>query len=228
MPTTTFGVRPDSRVEVIIDGAHLYNVSRNLGFDVDYESLRQLLCNEYDCRRISFMMKVVYDENGTIQQAPIAKLLDYLRFNGFKTVLGETQEWNDATTGRRIVRQNVDVALACAMMQAAKHVDEIIVFAGSDDLVTAIEECASDGARVTLVSSIRTTPVMVSTELRSAADWFVDLQDIKDKILRRVREPSFPANGRVIDTAVVVEDRRRENSIRDRMRMHPKNVGALA
>jgi uncharacterized LabA/DUF88 family protein len=228
MKATTFGIRPDSHVEVIIDGAHLYNVSRNLGFDVDYESLRKLLCDEYDCRRISYLMKVVYDDNGAIQQAPIAKLLDYLRFNGYKTILGETKEWNDATTGRRVVRQGVDVALACAMMQAAKRVNEIILFAGSDDLVTAIEECSNDGARTTLVSSIRTTPVMVSTELRATADWFVDLYDIKDKIVRRGRESAASNTARSIDTAVVVEDRRRDNSIRDRVRMHPKSAAVLA
>lgn len=236
MTGTMFGIRPGARVEVIIDGVHLYSVCRNLGFEINYETLRRMLHAEYDCRRISYFMKVAYDDHGAIQQAPIAKLLDFLRYNGYSTVIGQAKEWTNHE-GRRVIRQGVDVAVACAMLQAAHRVDEIIVFAGAEDLASAVEACVKDGARITLVSSVKTTPLMVSSELRSAVDWFVELLDIKDKIYRRdreiqVREPrdtsyATPPSPAVQEEAVILEDRRGDNSVRSRMRIHPRSNGSL-
>jgi len=203
---TTFGIRSGARVETIVDGWYLYSVCRSLNFDVDFEALRQIICTEYDCRRISYIIKVLYDEEGEIAQPSVARLLDYLRFNGYRTVLGEAKEWTDSG-GRRTVKNSVDVSMALAMLQASRHVDELIIVSGSEDLAEVCEECARMGTRVTLLASVR---VSLSTELRSTADWFVDIADIKDKILRRERETSNTIG--TLDAAVVIDDRRNQDT----------------
>jgi uncharacterized LabA/DUF88 family protein len=199
---TTFGIRSGARVETIIDGWYLYSVCRSLNFDVDFEALRQIICTEYDCRRMSYLIKVLYDDEGEIVQPSVARLLDYLRFNGYRTVLGEAKDWTDSG-GRRTVKNSVDVSMALAMLQAARHVDELIIVSGSEELAEVSEECARMGTRVTLLASVR---VSLSTELRSTVDWFVDIAEIKDKILRRERENPTNTIGN-LDAAVVIDDR---------------------
>jgi uncharacterized LabA/DUF88 family protein len=225
MTETTFGIHANSRIEVIIDGTHLYAVARNLGIDIDFARLRKILYTEYNCRRITYLIKTPHDENGVITTPSVARILDYLRFNGFTTIVGETKEWTDQSSGRRIVRQSVDVAIACLMMKATRHVDEIILFAGSDELAIAAETCMEGGARVTVVSSVKTTPVMIAQDLRAIADTFIDISDLKDQISRQGREPNFSVAERVtaqIDEAQTIEDRRDATSLRARVRLNPR------
>jgi hypothetical protein len=92
------------------------------------------------------------------------------------------------------------------LQAAARGIDEIIVFAGSEDLIPAVIATRDLGARVTIVSSMKTSQMMVSPELRSEADWFVDIVDIKDKFTRRERETY--QSRELPDHPVVVEDRR--------------------
>ena len=96
------------------------------------------------------------------------------------------------------------------LQAAASGIDEIIVFAGSEDLVPAVVAARQMGARVTIVSSVKTTSMMVAPELRSEADLFVDVMAIKDKVTRREREVYQAAaeTGNQPPAAVVVEDRR--------------------
>jgi uncharacterized LabA/DUF88 family protein len=224
--TTTFGIRRGAPVEVIIDGAHLYGVCRTLGFAIDFESLRNILMEEYDCRRISYVLKVAYNEEGMIQQPAIATLLDFLRYNGYTTVLGDLREWTDGNTGRHHMNKSVDVALTCAMMRAAQRVNDIILFAGSEDLAVAVEECIN-GERPTRVT-LSSYKGACSHELRGTCDWFVDLLQYKDRIIRTPIEGYGERNGRVADQepaeAVILQDRRNnDNSIGGRMRLHPRS-----
>jgi uncharacterized LabA/DUF88 family protein len=232
MATSTFGIRSGARVEVIIDGSHLYGLTRGLSFDVDFAKLRTILINEYDCRRINYITRVLYDERKEIHHAPVATMLDYIRFNGYNIILSEGRYFVDGA-GRRIMGKNVDVQMTLCMMQAARHVDELIIVSGSEDLVPAVEECSRAGARVTLLSSLKTTPISVAADLRAKADWFVDLMDLKDQVLRRDLPPREPREREFNDHAVVqnegaiiVEDRR-ENSFGNRVRYNNRS-GQLA
>ncbi|HXA23222.1 MAG TPA: hypothetical protein VNW90_13080, partial [Acetobacteraceae bacterium] len=48
------------------------------------------------------------------------------------------------------------------------------------------------GVKVSVVSSIRTSPPMVADELRRQADQFVELADIAPEFTRRQTEPRTP------------------------------------
>lgn len=221
MIETSFGIRANARVEVIIDGTHLHAASRAAGFDIDFNRLRKLLFTEYDCRRISFLLKTPYDDNGEIAIAQVARLLDFLRFNGYTTIVGESKGWIDQSTGRRVLRQGVEVALACMIFKASRHVDEIILFAGSDELVLPVETCMDFGARVTVVSTSTPTS-MISQELRGTADLFIELASLKEKIVRSGgdRDPNLSITDRVATQAEDPQvERRDDTSLGNRVRV---------
>jgi uncharacterized LabA/DUF88 family protein len=178
-----FNILPRAKTAVIIDGAHLYGLTRTLGFSVDFAKLRTMLSGSFDVRRMCYLLRVVFDEAGEIQEGVVAQLLDYLRFNGYRTIIDELTEMLDQD-GRRITRNSNDVPIAVAMMTAvADGIPEIILVAGSSSLTPVVELCQRS-ARVTLISSIE-RQISVSEDLRSAADWFVDLDSLKDRIARR-------------------------------------------
>jgi hypothetical protein len=119
------------------------------------------------------------------------------------------------------------------LQAAAAGIDEIIVFAGSEDIIPAVVTAREMGARTTIVSSTKTPQIMVAPELRSTADWFVDIASVKDKFTRRERETYQTGdNTEPSGTAVVVEDRResifgvggnqRQTSLGARMRVSRK------
>jgi uncharacterized LabA/DUF88 family protein len=207
--TTSFGIRAGKRVEVIIDGTHIYHAHRNLNFDIDYRLLHETLFEDYDLRKIFYHSRVIYNDAGEIQSGEIARVLDFLSHNGYTTLIGESKEWTNQS-GQRVVRQSVDVPIACNMIESAKRVDEIIVFAGSEELIPAVHIAQDYGARVTFVSTIKCSPGMIGRDLRREADRFVDLDTIKDRFRReRVErvERSDNVTAPFVSPATVLEDR---------------------
>jgi uncharacterized LabA/DUF88 family protein len=94
-----------------------------------------------------------------------------------------TKEFTDAT-GRRKVKGNMDIELAIDVMEMAQFLDHIVLFSGDGDFRRLVEAVQRRGVRVTVVSTIRSTPPMVADELRRQADNFVELQDLAPSIMR--------------------------------------------
>jgi uncharacterized LabA/DUF88 family protein len=59
--------------------------------------------------------------------------------------------------------------------------------------------------KVSVVSSIRTTPPMVADELRRQADQFLELAEIAPEFTRRQMEPRLRPPGRITGADVLVE-----------------------
>ena len=224
---TTFGIRPQAPVEVIIDGSYMHSMTRALEFLIDFNKLRNLLRKEYDCRRITYIMKVVYDESGEIMHGTVAKLLDFLRFNGYTLVLGETTERIDNVTGKRSVKQNVDVAITVALMRASHRVNDILLFSGNEDLTYALEECinSAQSPRITLCA----LPRSCATELRGACDNFVDFAQIKPLVSHEDRRPYDPRANQNNNQAeaTVVHDRRGDSTLGGRARFTNRSPAAV-
>ena len=175
---------PNDRVALFIDGANLYSASRNLGFDVDYRSLLEFF------RRKSNVLRAYYYSAllDTEEYSPLKPLTDWLAYNGYNLVTKTAREFTDAT-GRRRVKGNMDVELAVDMLELAPRIDHAVLFSGDSDFRRLVEAVQRQGVRVSVVSSIRTSPPMVADELRRQADQFLELAEIAPEFTRRQMEP---------------------------------------
>ena len=114
--------------------------------------------------------------------------MDWLNYNGFTMVTKPAKEYTDSM-GRRRVKGNMDIELAVNAMELAPHVDHIVIFSGDGDFRPLVESLQRQGVRVSVVSTIRSQPPMISDDLRRQADNFIELEDLKDVIGRPPREP---------------------------------------
>jgi uncharacterized LabA/DUF88 family protein len=110
-------------------------------------------------------------------------LVDWLDYNGFSVVTKPLKEFTDAQ-GRRRVKGNMDIELAIDVMEMADQVDHIVIFSGDGDFKRLVEAAQRKGRRVSVVSTIRSQPPMVSDELRRQADNFIELEELKPMIAR--------------------------------------------
>ena len=170
---------PQERIALFIDGANLYAAARALGFDIDYRRLLQVFADKGHLVRAFYYTALVEDQ----EYSPIRPLVDWLDYNGYTMVTKPTKEYTDAS-GRRKIKGNMDIELAIDMMEMAKHLDHIVLFSGDGDFRRLVEAVQRKGVRVTVVSTIRSSPPMVADELRRQADLFIDLSDLAEHIAR--------------------------------------------
>ncbi|HEX9462552.1 MAG TPA: NYN domain-containing protein [Alphaproteobacteria bacterium] len=179
---------PQERLALFIDGANLYSAARSLGFDIDYKRLLTLFQSKGRLIRAFYYTALVEEQ----EYSPIRPLIDWLDYNGYTMVTKPVKEFTDAASGRRKVKGSMDIELAIDMMEMADRLDHIVLFSGDGDFRRLVEAVQRRGVRVTVVSTIRSQPPMVSDELRRQADAFVDLQDLMPQIQRAVAERRDP------------------------------------
>ena len=172
------------RTCLFIDGANLYSASRNLGFDVDYRNLLAYFRRQTNVVRAYYYSALLDTE----EYSPLKPLTDWLAYNGYTLVTKTAREFTDAV-GRRRVKGNMDVELAVDMLELAPRMDHAVLFSGDSDFRRLVEAVQRQGVRVTVISSVRTTPPMAADELRRQADQFLDLAEIAPEFTRRQTEP---------------------------------------
>jgi uncharacterized LabA/DUF88 family protein len=174
---------PQERLALFIDGANLYSAARALGFDIDYKRLLTLFQNKGRLIRAFYYTALVEEQ----EYSPIRPLIDWLDYNGYTMVTKPAREFTDAY-GRRKVRGNMDVELAVDMMEIADRLDHIVLFSGDGDFRRLVESVQRRGVRVTVVSTVRSQPPMISDDLRRQADAFVELTELMPHIQRSPSE----------------------------------------
>ena len=169
----------EERVALFIDGANLHAAARALGFDIDYKRLLKYFQEQCRLIRAFYYTALIEDQ----EYSPLRPLVDWLDYNGFTMVTKPTKEFTDAM-GRRKIKGNMDIELAIDMLEMAQHIDHAILFSGDGDFRRLVEAVQRRGVRVSVVSTIRSTPPMASDDLRRQADSFVELQDLAPSIMR--------------------------------------------
>jgi uncharacterized LabA/DUF88 family protein len=170
---------PQERIGLFIDGSNLYAAARALGFDIDYKRLLDVFRAQGQLVRAFYYTALVEDQ----EYSPIRPLVDWLDYNGYTMVTKPTKEFTDAM-GRRKIKGNMDIELAIDVMEMAQHLNHVVLFSGDGDFRRLVEAVQRKGVRVTVVSTIRSSPPMVADELRRQADNFVELQDLASAIMR--------------------------------------------
>ena len=172
----------DERLALFIDGSNLYAAAKSLGFDIDYKLLRTEFMRRGKLLRAFYYTALLEND----EYSPIRPLVDWLNYNGFTMVTKPAKEYTDSM-GRQ-VKGNMDIELAVDAMELAPRVDHIVLFSGDGDFRPLVESLQRQGVRVSVVSTIRSQPPMISDELRRQADNFIELDELKDVIGRPPRE----------------------------------------
>jgi len=173
------------RTALFIDGANLYAATRSLGFDIDYRKLLDYFGTQLHLIRAYYYSALLETE----EYSPLKPLTDWLAYNK------PAKEFTDAQ-GKRRIKGNMDIELAIDMLELAPRLDHVILFSGDSDFRRLVEAVQRKGVRVSVVSTIKTSPPMIADELRRQADQFLDLADIAPEFSRRAAEPrSRPSRG---------------------------------
>lgn len=176
------------RIALFIDGSNLYAAARALGFDIDYKKLLEFFSGRGYLVRALYYTALIEDQ----EYSPIRPLVDWLDYNGYTMVTKPTKEFTDAT-GRRKIKGNMDIELAVDMLEMADTLDHLYVFSGDGDFRRLVEAVQRRGKRVTVVSTVRSSPPMAADELRRQADVFLELEKLIPEISRTGNRQAVPA-----------------------------------
>ena len=187
-------VYDDEKVALFIDGANLYAAARALGFDIDYKRLLQIFGEKGRLIRAIYYTALIEDQ----EYSPIRPLVDWLDYNGYTMVTKPTKEFTDSY-GRRKIKGNMDIELAVDMLEMADKLDHIVLFSGDGDFRRLVEAIQQKGVRVTVVSTVKSSPPMAADELRRQADNFIELADLGEEIARRHSRQDRPSDDLIAD-----------------------------
>ena len=172
-----------ARVALFIDGANLCSAARALGFDIDFRRLLSVFREKGRLVRAYYYTALVEDQ----EYLPIRPLVDWLGYNGYTVITKPAKEFSDVM-GRRKIKGNMDIELAVDMLEMAEHLDHVILFSGDGDFRRLVDAVQRRGLRVSVVSTIKSSPVMLADELRRQADDFIDLSELEPLIARSPQE----------------------------------------
>lgn len=190
----TFKFYKDEKVALFIDGANLYAAARALNFDIDYKRLLSVFGDDARVIRAFYYTALIEDQ----EYSPIRPLVDWLDYNGYTMVTKPTKEFTD-NYGRRKIKGNMDIELAIDVMEMAGIIDHVVLFSGDGDFRRLVEAVQRKGVRVTVVSTVKSSPPMVADELRRQADHFVELMDLASEIARKHTRPEIPPGDDDVD-----------------------------
>ncbi|HYP64257.1 MAG TPA: NYN domain-containing protein [Acidocella sp.] len=168
------------RTALFIDGANLYAATRSLSFDIDYRRLLEFFGTKTNLLRAYYYSALLETED----YSPLKPLTDWLAYNGYSLVTKPAKEFTDAM-GRRRIKGNMDIELAIDMLELTPHMDHAILFSGDSDFRRLVEAVQRKGVRVSVVSTIKTSPPMIADELRRQADQYIELADIAPEFTRK-------------------------------------------
>ncbi|MFP6747513.1 MAG: NYN domain-containing protein [Alphaproteobacteria bacterium] len=171
--------QPIERIALFIDGSNLYAAARALGFDIDYKKMLDYFKGRGYLVRALYYTALIEDQ----EYSPIRPLVDWLDYNGYTMITKPTKEFTDSS-GRRKIKGNMDIELAVDMLEMADSLDHLYIFSGDGDFRRLVEAVQRRGKRVTVVSTVRSSPPMAADELRRQADVFLELEQLIPEISR--------------------------------------------
>jgi len=166
-------LRRQERVMVFIDGPNLYAAKKPFGIKVDYFKLVRELVGERRLIRPYFY--TAFNPFNEEDKEQMMKFLSVLERGGFgvKALPLRMREG-------RLVEKGVDVAIVTDMLVMAfrNAYDTAILVSGDTDLVEAVRAIKAMGKRV----EIAMFGHVIGEELKRAADLFIPLENILDRI----------------------------------------------
>ena len=176
-------IYPQDRFALFIDGSNLFAAAKGLDFDIDYKRLLEYFSAQGRLIRAFYYTALIEDQ----EYSPIRPLVDWLDYNGYTMVTKPTKEFIDPS-GRRKIKGNMDIELAIDAMELVETVDHFVLFSGDGDFRSLVEALQRKGRKVSVVSTLTSSPPMVSDDLRRQADHFIDIVTLRGEIGRNPAE----------------------------------------
>jgi uncharacterized LabA/DUF88 family protein len=174
---------PDERIALFIDGANFHSTGKNLDFDIDYKKMLELFKTKGRLIRANYYTALLENDD----YSPIRPLIDWLDYNGYHVITKPARSYTDRE-GRSRIKGNMDIEIAVDMLELAPHVDHILLCSGDGDFRAAVAAVQKQGVRVSVISSIKTRPSMLSDDLRRQADAIIEIGDMGSLVGRPKRE----------------------------------------
>jgi uncharacterized LabA/DUF88 family protein len=170
---------PFEKTALFIDGENLQYTAKALGFDVDFKRL----LTDFETRG-SLLRSYYYTiVSADAEHQTTRPLIDWLDYNGFTVVTKVSRAFEDGDGWRRLKR-NIAIELTVDALELSKPIDHMVLFSGDGDFRPLVEAAQRKGVSVTVVSTMRTRPAMITNELRRQANAFLELNDLKSAIGR--------------------------------------------
>ena len=173
------------KIVLLIDGANLFASSKALEIDIDYKKMLNYFNAQGYLLRAYYYTALIEDQ----EYSSIRPLIDWLDYNGYHVVTKSAKEFTDSS-GRRKIKGNMDIELAVDAMELSSTVDHMVLFSGDGDFRYLVETLQKRGSKVTVISTTKSNPPMISDDLRRQADHFVELTSLENEIGRDASEKS--------------------------------------
>ncbi|MBO6037924.1 MAG: NYN domain-containing protein [Acetobacter sp.] len=171
--------RKEEKTCVFIDGLSLYSASRSLNFNVDYKKLLDFFTTRTNVIRVYYYAAIPDTE----EYSPLKPLTDWLSYNGYFLVTKPAREFIDSS-GKRHIKGNMDIEIVVDMLEMAPHIDHAVLFSGNSDFRCVVEAVQRQGTRVSVASSMKSSPLLIGDDLRRQADQFLELAVISADFTR--------------------------------------------
>ena len=179
---------PQESIALFIDGPNLHLSALAPGFDTDCRKLLALFDSHGRSIRAFYYTAPMDDR----ECSPLRPPVDWLDYDRYTMDTTPAKEFTDAmgTGGSSPIWRYRDRRRRDGDGQT---VDRIVLFSGDGDFCRLIAAAQSEGLRVSVVSTLRTSPPMVADEPRRQADAIIELQDLAPQTER----PPRPMEGRL-------------------------------
>jgi len=169
---------------ILIDGVSTSTASKVVDWMIDYKKMKDFFLKE------TRLIKSYYFTPLDVSQddSNIMKLLDWLSFNGYITVL---VEWESDIKSSK---PTIDVEFTVTALKIACKADHLILFAGGGKYVPLVKRLNDIGKTVTICSTVKGPSRIVSDELRKCADNFIELDDLRAAIERSDKNNNHRGN----------------------------------
>ena len=151
------------KIALFLDMSNLFYAARALNIRWDYGRLVHTLADGRPVLR-AYAYLGIDPEN---QEA--RNLMTWLDRNGFRTCAKEIHQLPDGT-----LKANMDVEIACDMMELAEYIDTAVLISGDGDFSYLVKKVQDHGTRV----EVAALGSMCSPVLKNAADQFSDLEGL--------------------------------------------------
>lgn len=169
----------NERVALIIDGVSLNNIARSLHIDIDFRKLKDIFAKKSRLMQARYYTTLFESE----ESSQIKPLIDWLDYNGFTITTKAARSFVDSE-GRKKIKGTMNVEMAIDAISMADNIDHLVILSGDSELRAAVEAVQNKGVRVSVCSSLKSNPPVISDDLRRQADNFIDIVDIQDTIAR--------------------------------------------
>jgi len=164
----------NDRISIFIDGNNMFYAQQKNNWFFDPRRVLDFFQNE----RSGMSLVNAFWYTGLKDPQDQRGFRDALIGLGYTVRTKILKEYYDDTSRRYSQKANLDIEIAIDMFNTVDQYNRVVLFSGDGDFERAIELLRSKNTHITVVS----TEGMIARELRNAADRYIDLNTIREKI----------------------------------------------